>query len=158
MVYKWKTGTRYTPSLAQKAGEVCSSLASEGALTPSNLVDVSRPEEAPLHKLFEWNDLVAAEEYRKSQARHMIRSIEVVNEKNPDDRKPVFYHIQIEKEEPKYETLSAIVQDVDKLTALLRDARRDMETFTSKYRSLEALSDVNEAMYKALEETEEAAS
>ena len=55
MVYKWDKGSRFSVS-AQVAGEVCEELEKKGELTAKNLVDVSRPEDAPLHKCFNWND------------------------------------------------------------------------------------------------------
>ena len=55
MVYKWKDAARIK-SDAQTAGEICEKLEKNGGLTAKRLVDESRPEDAPLHKEFEWND------------------------------------------------------------------------------------------------------
>ena len=41
---------------AQVAGEVCERLEARGRLTPSDLVDESRAEDAPLHGMFTWDD------------------------------------------------------------------------------------------------------
>lgn len=46
-----------------------------GRVTASNVVDESRPDEAPLHPVFEWRDAVAAEKYRHEQARELIGSV-----------------------------------------------------------------------------------
>lgn len=46
-------------------------------ITPQVVVDESRPEEAPLHSRFEWDDSVAGEAYRRQQAAQMIRSVDV---------------------------------------------------------------------------------
>jgi hypothetical protein len=43
-----------------------------GHVTPDMLVEVARPEDHPLHDQFEWNDTIAAEKYRREQARQMI--------------------------------------------------------------------------------------
>jgi len=46
-------------------------------ITPQIVVDESRPEDAPLHSRFEWDDEVAGEAFRRQQAAQMIRSVEV---------------------------------------------------------------------------------
>lgn len=43
-----------------------------GHVTPEMLVEVARPVDHPLHNQFEWNDGIAAEKYRREQARQMI--------------------------------------------------------------------------------------
>lgn len=60
-------------------------------ITPQVVVDESRPEDAPLHSRFEWDDGVAGEAYRRQQAAHMIRSVEVVFEpaQTSTDPKPI---------------------------------------------------------------------
>jgi hypothetical protein len=63
MVYKWKDAARLKTD-AQTAGEICEKLEKNGGLTAKRLADESRPEDAPLHKEFEWNDATAAEAYR----------------------------------------------------------------------------------------------
>jgi hypothetical protein len=48
-----------------------------GRLTAPLVVEAARPEDAPLHSQFEWDDGVAAEKYRLTQARHLITSVKV---------------------------------------------------------------------------------
>lgn len=63
MVYSWKmTGLYQIP--AQAAGEELARICKEhgGEMSPQTIVEESRPEAAPLHPVFEWNDTVAAEE------------------------------------------------------------------------------------------------
>ena len=67
---------------AEVAAPVLEGLANENRLTAANLVDVSRPEDAPLHPEFEWRDDVAAERWREEQARQIIRCIRVVSEED----------------------------------------------------------------------------
>lgn len=49
-----------------------------GSIKPADVVEVSRPDDAPMHDVFEWNDQVAAERFREDQARHVIRSVRIV--------------------------------------------------------------------------------
>lgn len=77
MVYEWKdlASVRNIKADAQVAGEVCEELEREGRLTPENLVEVSKDENAPLHNEFEWNDATAAKKYRRSQAQFIIKCL-----------------------------------------------------------------------------------
>ena len=51
-----------------------------GILRPELVVDESRDEMSVLHRVFQWDDAIAAEQYRKTQARNLIDSITVVVE------------------------------------------------------------------------------
>lgn len=52
-------------------------LTRRGVLTPAVVVDESRPEDAPLHGDFVWDNDEAGELYRQVQAAHIIRSVHV---------------------------------------------------------------------------------
>ena len=83
MTYKWKPSSRIGIN-AETAGAVMDSLEQRGALTAKNLLDESRPAEAPLHNEFEWDDIKAAEEYRLQQARHIINCLVRIGRKVAD--------------------------------------------------------------------------
>jgi hypothetical protein len=64
---------------AQTAGEELDRIRQEhGTLEPGTVVDESRPDEAPLHPVFEWCDPKAAELYREHQATHLIKQVRVI--------------------------------------------------------------------------------
>ena len=63
-----------------------------GVCSPRGLVDRERPETAPLHAYFEWDDVRAAEEYRVDQARTLVRSVVIVHE---DSEAPAYVHVTI---------------------------------------------------------------
>lgn len=48
-----------------------------GALTPENILEASKQEDAYLHDLFTWDNEAAAIQYRLSQARRILNNIEV---------------------------------------------------------------------------------
>lgn len=48
-----------------------------GSLTPQNILDASRPKNSLFHTLFQWDDTLAAENYRLQQARTILNNIEV---------------------------------------------------------------------------------
>ena len=77
--YSFKPGARIKGGVdAQTVGETLHQIAEEeGGITPAVVVNVSRPEDAPLHPCFTWDDAVAAEEHRKSEARNLVRVVRV---------------------------------------------------------------------------------
>lgn len=129
---------------AQVAGEICEALASEDKLTAKNLVEVSRPEDAPLHNAFEWNDTIAAEAYRENQARYIIRSVEIVEEK----AEPVRAFFNIEYKEPEYKHIDAILQCAGDRALLLARAMNELKAFEKKYSQLDELAEVFNAIRK----------
>jgi hypothetical protein len=66
-------GSRFTDKDAKIIGPALENLNAEGKGTAADIVDAARPDDAPLHRYFEWDDGVAAERYRETQARHMAR-------------------------------------------------------------------------------------
>lgn len=147
MVYQWKEGARISFP-AQIAGRVCSALEEQNALTAQRLVDESRPEDAPLHAAFEWNDTIAAEEWRKHTARHIINSL-VIRE---EAQEPVRAFFNIRAEGSSYQSIHAIIRRPDKMDCLLGEAYAEMEAFRRKYAMLEQLRSVMNAIDESMEQ------
>ena len=138
MSYTFRKGFAHKVS-ADVAGEVCESLERDGRLTAKNLVDISRPEDAPLHNEFEWDDAKAGENWRQQQARCIINSLIVVS---PETQKPVRKFFNIVSEDRKYESIEAVMQSVDKRDMLLRKAMSELSAFRKKYAHLSELAKV----------------
>ena len=148
MVYKWKDAARIKTD-AQTAGEICEKLERNGGLTAKRLVDESRPEDAPLHKEFEWNDATAAEAYREEQARYIIRSLIVQPEETKNEVVRAFFPMA---EQKVFESLPVILSDAKKTSALLDMALRELKSFELKYSTLSQLAPVFEAIKEVRKE------
>lgn len=146
MVYKWKTYSYKTS--AAVAGSVCEELDRTVGLTPENLVDASRPEDAPLHNEFEWDDNVAAEAYRKAQARLMISNLSIVIEEKKQEPVRAYFSLQrgFRKNSGTYESTITIMEDSERRALLLEKAKAEMIAFKSKYSMLTELADVFESI------------
>lgn len=144
MVYQWKPGARIRAD-AQEAGEILNRLEREGRLSAKGLLDESRPEDAPLHKEFEWNDGVAAENWREHQARHIIGSILVIPEKS----EPVRGFFKIERSDNRYESIQTILESSDKTNLLLEEAFKEFARMEMKYKTLDRLQRVWDAAHRA---------
>lgn len=136
---------------AEVAGAVCKKIIDEdGAVTPEKLVDVSRPEDAPLHNEFEWNDAFAAEKYRCEQARQIIKNVVIIETSSEEVRetKSAFVYNSdrafVSNGECKHEyvTLKDALSNNRWRDNLLMDARKDMLAFKSKYYRLTELANV----------------
>lgn len=136
--YKWKTGSYQTKVPAQLAGEICEMLEAEKRLNAQTLVDISRPKDAALHLLFEWDNRKAAEEWRKHQARCIINSIEIVVE----EHEPVRAFFNIEKKSPEYLSIATICREPGNYQALLRQATAELKAFRRKYSKIAELNSV----------------
>ena len=86
MKYSWKSGFPNRGINAELIGSVLEDLgsATDGCLTPQQVVDHARDNKNPLHPLFEWDDSEAAEAYRREQAGAMMRAIQIHYEIEPE--------------------------------------------------------------------------
>ena len=144
-MYQFKNGSRHRVS-AQIAGQVCAELAQDGKLTACNLVEISRPQNAPLHDEFEWNDSEAAERWREQQARVLIASIVYVDEQSNGANEPVRAYFNLRFSDPEYESIETIIRSRDKYAALMERALHELRAFREKYRILESLAPVFDAI------------
>ena len=130
---------------AEIAGRICQELSeSEGGLTPQRLEDISRDVNHPLHNEFEWNDSLAAEMYRRSQAARLIRDIVIVRENDNAHKDRQF--VITNQRESAYVQLDVALSNEDWKSNLLKQARNDMVSFIAKYRRLQELTNVIEPM------------
>lgn len=142
---------------AQVAGEVCAELEAKGNLTPKALVDVARPEDAPMHPEFEWDDAVAAERYREQQASAVIRHLvvkltrdEEAVEEDGEDREYTVRAYSSTHEPHKgagvYKYTPRMLSDEEEREILLSNARRDATSFMSKYGTLVEVAGIIDSM------------
>ena len=138
---------------AQVVGEIFEELEkSETGLTPQALVDASRDEEAPLHDEFEWRDDVAAEKYRCDQAAKIIRNVVIVKSQDDEERKaPTRAYVSIPGNEHRYVAVKAALDNAVWKEHLLLTAKREMQQFYGKYRRLDELAGVLDAIAEYLD-------
>lgn len=105
----------------------------EGSLRPDDVVYAARDPDSILHTLFEWDDTLAAEKYRKNQARRLIRDVyveHVVGQRIIPTR--AFVHNETAGREPEYQSIQVVKDDRDKVRqTLLANLRRSVGHVTS---------------------------
>lgn len=108
MKYTFRGGNRYSVSADVAGVELERIHQRDGVITAAVVVNESRPEDAPLHPVFEWRDEVAAENYRHYQARTMIRSVHKIEEDRPEPT-PVYVNVGPNETTRGYQPVSIVV-------------------------------------------------
>lgn len=124
-----------------------------GLLSPEMVVEESRDKDALLHKCFQWDDSIAAELWRKEQARALIINIRcvVVNEKQETTVR-AFVNVSTASEfRRSYVPITEAVVDDTAYKDLLEQAKAEMEFFVTKYAQISELNGVKCAMLKVLD-------
>lgn len=147
MIYKWKFENLY-PVDPQKAGEELNRIYQErGSLNPSDIVEESKDENAPLHPCFEWNDSIAANKYREGQAATIVRAIitepDIATGTTEEVR--AFVHVQ-----ETYRPIQIVFDEEVMKQELLESALKELSSFQKKYNTLSALNPVFDAIRMVL--------
>lgn len=117
--------------------------AEHGELTPQVVVDAARDESHPLHNRFEWNDTIAAEAHRRSQAAELIRSVKVIYTETPDgEERKVRAWSATEAPTNCYQPTEEVMADGFGRKLLLRQAERDMLQIKRKYGHLQEFATI----------------
>ena len=128
-----------------------------GKLTAGLVVIEARKQRNPLHKAFEWNDSIAADEYRLEQARRMLRSIEVVykdTQKVPPTRVYVAISEPATNEQPErkvYRSVAEALKDPILRDEVIGNAIRDAISYRRKYAAIQELAKVFHAIDEFIE-------
>lgn len=104
--YEWKIDSfakDVDPDLAVKELERIENV--YGALTPENILEGSKNEEAYLHRLFNWNDQKAANLYRLQQARQILNNIEITIVSDGEPRQMPLYETIIKDNTRVYKSI-----------------------------------------------------
>ena len=115
------------------------------------MVDFARNNpNSELHKLFEWNDTVAAEAYRNQQARDVIRFLKItVVDEETQKKEPTFirYFISTGKHDGSYKKTEIVFKNATEADRVLENMRRDAEIFINRYK---IYSDLNPSLSTAI--------
>ena len=108
-----------------------------GVIDPHTVVDESRPEDAPLHPVFEWCDEIAAEKWRVEQARRVVRSVEIIA-KDPSSQTQIAY-VNIQSQDG-YVSAATVRSQPDLYQEALQAYRSRIEAASAQLAKLEDLA------------------
>lgn len=135
----WKIEGFYNAD-ASKVLDELSELGDEYSL--SDVVEKARDENSEMHSIFEWDDSVAGEEYRKIQAGKMVRNLVIVRNDETEEKTNVRYIVSTGKRDGTYTYTRLIVRNQDAYEELLKRALAELRAFKEKYSTLSELEEI----------------
>lgn len=152
----WKQSVPNKGIDAQKAFDALEVIRHQNnGLTDDAVVAAAKPQEHTLHKWFEWDDSVAAVEYRRDQAKNLLRSIEVTYEERPEIKTRV-YEVEhksrrCDEERTVYTTTEEILQNPEARDRLIAEAIRQAMAFRRRFKAIHELDAVMNEIDRAVE-------
>lgn len=138
MQAEWRVKGIYKADAQKVADEI-----GNDKITPQEMIEKARNEQSELHKCFEWNDTVAAEKYRLQQARNVL-SMLVFKPKTEEEQPVRIFSLTTEKS--TYQPTKQFLVQADEYQDLLKRALAELETFKRKYRTINELEGLFEAI------------
>ena len=109
------------------------------AVHAEDLVGIARPDTSPLHRYFEWDDTIAAQKYRVSQARYIITAIDVLL---PDrSEAPVRAFIPVDYGQRSTGFISTATASPEIIARQVERAREDARSVVERYQQWIAFSE-----------------
>lgn len=110
-----------------------------GILTPGDVVQIARDPGNVLHKVFEWDNTKAGEQYRKMQARLLINTVKIELLGEPQEAY-VNATIKVEKVPVRgYFNVEKALSDKDITRQVIEGALREIKYWQKKYQQYEKL-------------------
>lgn len=136
----WKMESLYKADATKVASEL-ESLGTEYTL--SDVVEKARDTHSEMHSCFEWDDTVAGQKYRESQAGKMIRQLVIVKDNDGEPEKTnIRLIVSTGKRDNTYTPTKLIVKKQDEYEALLERALAELRAFKQKYSTLSELDEI----------------
>ncbi len=156
-MYRAANGAHLTQQQAQRYGERIENLKdkSGGDVTPKIVLEDARSNSSPLHDYFTWDDTVAAERYRLSQANYLLRSISITIISN-GETVPIraFYNIKVSDEEEEsltqsvYVNFDRVVSDKEVRRQVLEAAYKELLGWKERFKQYKEFEDIVYAIDK----------
>lgn len=145
MTYYWRDGYRGHKGNPQEIGEELEKIQQEnGYISAEVVVSSATSETSVLHPYFEWDDGEAANQYRLTQARLLVRSVsvQILSANDSDKKLTTRAFVEIKGEEGPYMSLNVVVKNNELRAQLIKQARQDIYVFENKYSVLEEVIEI----------------
>lgn len=115
------------------------------SFSPEQIVEAAKDETSELHKCFTWDDTIAAENWRKHQARVLVAQLVVRTETS--DNEPVAVRvISSTGVRNEYKPTVKLIEIEQDYTDLLARAVKELKAFRQKYKAVKELREIFEAI------------
>ena len=125
----------------QKVYEEIQTLGDE--ITPDQIVEAAKNKKSELHKCFTWDNTIAAEKWRRHEARQIMCFL-VIKETNEDTEDNYPVRIFNKNDNGGYKTAERIFRNDNEYQKLLQAAYGELHAFKLKYSRLQELSEILE--------------
>ena len=128
---------------ANEVGKELEEIENSTGLTAENLVEYAKENEKSIvHGMLEWDDAVAGEKYRKSQAQRIITNIQVEIIKK-EEKLPVRAFVKTTKaHNEEFRNIESVVSDAEKYQMLLSKAYAELNATKNRYKELEEIQEL----------------
>ena len=153
MKYKYKDNA-FTKVKAQVVGETLEKIIkkNKGKVIPRTIVDAATPKRSPIHDCFEWDNSIAANKYRETQASYILRSVVIIHEYDDEDKEPLevraFVSVEAVEGGRYYTTINRAVQDEEIGLSIEVQAYNDYMALYHKYKDLKLFRQVHSELTK----------
>lgn len=111
------------------------------SFSPEQIVEAAREESTELHKCFTWDDTVAAESWRRHQARMLVAQLVVKTE--TADKEPVAVRvIASTATRNEYKPVVKLIEAEQGYADLLVRAINELKAFQQKYKTITELREI----------------
>lgn len=125
---------------ADEIMEICEELESA---TPQQILEKARDSNTELHKCFTRDDTEAAEKWRISEARAIVRNLKIIEQKSDKQSEPttirVFYKTD---NESGYKPTKLILKKPDEYKALVERCRSELLAIKQKFNSISEYEEI----------------
>lgn len=151
--YEFVEGSRVSGLDPQIIGEELERIRikNNGKLTANAVLKEAKAKRSKIHRFFEWDDTEAAEQYRLSQARLLVRS--VVVSYRADDRKSgghvrAFVSVVDKNNRQEYMPIDKAMSTKEFRDQVILNALSELEVWKMKYDSYNELAKIHETIDK----------
>ena len=111
------------------------------SFSPEQIVEAAKEESTELHKCFTWDDTVAAESWRRHQARMLVAQLVVKTETT--DKEPVAVRvIASTATRNEYKPVVKLIEAEQGYADLLARAINELKAFQQKYKAITELREI----------------
>lgn len=145
MKFRWAQPRFEALVPAKKFGQFLTSLPDQN---PATIVEAASDRKSPAHKLFQWDDSVAAREHRLTQARLLLGSFVIETEIASSKGTPKVIDVPfVSRAAPgSYEITTRALKVTAKRDFMLREALQEANRWRRRYANLNELAIVFSAM------------
>lgn len=106
------------------------------AFTPDDVIEDARDPSSPLHSLFQWDNMLAAEQYRRVQARLILGGIRFRVEQAAAPTTIAFVNVRLEGQGRAYVPTTLAMRNTELARQVRADALHGLQGWQRRYREL----------------------